>query len=412
MSLADNVRHHRRVAGLTQEQLAADAGLSLGVVKKVESGGNARVENLHALARALGTTTSALFAPGVPEPVRDDEGASGRLMALRRVLMPPIGLSAASDPAPGGPPVALDALAQQVSKVHRLYHGDRYEAVALELPGLLHEAHSAVDQQDGDERGRSRALTCRARVLLLTGKYLVQIRQYDLAYAALASAIDDARSTDDRLLAATGVIGLSWLLLRQDRFDECETLAARLADEIEPTMSDPQGTALAWGEAQLRVAAAAVRNNRPEVAREARRRAATAASAVGAEQSRFGTHWGTFGPVTVEAKAIEDLALDGNARGVLRRADEGAVSPKALTRCGRPSPASWYRHRMDVARAHVLLGSHQDAMDELSPIRQEAPEWIRHQKMARHLMGDILASRKRTLTQEMRDMAAHLGVVG
>jgi hypothetical protein len=32
--------------------------------------------------------------------------------------------------------------------------------------------------------------------------------------------------------------------------------------------------------------------------------------------------------------------------------------------------------------------------------------------MARHVMRDILGHRKRTLTQDMRDMAVHLGVAG
>jgi hypothetical protein len=32
--------------------------------------------------------------------------------------------------------------------------------------------------------------------------------------------------------------------------------------------------------------------------------------------------------------------------------------------------------------------------------------------MARYVMSDILAKRKRTLTQDMREMATHLGVAG
>jgi hypothetical protein len=116
--------------------------------------------------------------------------------------------------------------------------------------------------------------------------------------------------------------------------------------------------------------------------------------------------------VTAETKVIEDLALIGDARGVLSRADDGPVGPKGVKRLGRPSANNWGRHRLDVAKAHVLLGSHQDAMDELTGVRTESPEWLRHQSMARHVMRDILSHRKRTLTQDMRDMAVHLGVNG
>ncbi|GGJ38616.1 hypothetical protein GCM10010121_057190 [Streptomyces brasiliensis] len=67
---------------------------------------------------------------------------------------------------------------------------------------------------------------------------------------------------------------------------------------------------------------------------------------------------------------------------------------------------------MDVAKAHVLLGSHQDAMDELTGIKASSPEWLKHQSMARRIMREILGNRKRTLTQDMREMASHLGVAG
>jgi hypothetical protein len=253
----------------------------------------------------------------------------------------------------------------------------------------------------------------RASALLLAGKYLTQVRRYDMAYHALAQGIRDARETGQTLVAATGVVGMGWLLLRQDRFDEAERLASTAAAEVEPRISGATPGQLAvWGELCQRVASAAMRNNRPDVAKEARRMTATAASALNIEHVNFREHWTTFGPVTAETKAIEDLSLIGDARGVLRRADDGPVGQKALKRFGRPSQNNWDRHRLDVARAHTLLGSHQDAMDELNTIRRTSPEWLKHQSMASYIMNDILAKRKRILTQDMREMAAHLGVAG
>lgn len=130
------------------------------------------------------------------------------------------------------------------------------------------------------------------------------------------------------------------------------------------------------------------------------------------EHIDFPSHWGAFGPVTAEAKAVEDLSLVGDARGVLRRADDGPLSSKAVKNYGKLSPNNWGRHRLDVARAHVVLGSHQDAMDELMQLRHTSGEWLTHQPMARRVMADILKTRKRTLTEDMRGMAAHLGVAG
>ncbi|WP_327702211.1 helix-turn-helix domain-containing protein [Streptomyces decoyicus] len=409
--LADNVKKYRRTAGLSQEGLAEAADLSLSTVRKVEQGGHVSMDTLAALAGALEVSTSDLFASEAPESVVgvQDEANRRYLAELRRALMPPIGLAA-----PLLEPGAVEVpsvIRQGVQDSHALYQADRYGAVAKRLPSLLRSSEAAVSAFEGEEQRL--AMIARAHSLLLTGKYLTQVRQYDMAYYALAEAIRLARETGQNQLAATGVVGLCWLLLRQDRFDESEQLAAQTAAEIEPRMSQASPAQLAvWGELWLRVAAAARRNNRPDVAKHARRMAATAGGALEREHTEFPTHWSAFGPVTAEAKAVEDLALLGDARGVLRRADEGPLSVKAIRNFGRLSTNNWGRHRLDVSRAHTLLRSHQDAMDELVNLRETADVWLTHQPLARRVMMDILKTRKRTLTADMRSMAAHLGIAG
>lgn len=409
-SLAENIRNRRRTLGWTQEQLAEESGLAPGTVRKLEQGGNSSIETLHTLARAMGTTTSSLFATEAPEPVHLTHHDGPRFLELRQALMPPVGLSQAlTEPERV---VSLSTIQREIDDAHALYHADRYDSVAKSLPSIVRGAEAAVAlSSDGD--ARQQAVITRASAFLLAGKYLTQVRRYDMAYHVLARAIQDARDVGQVQLAATGVVGMGWLLLRQDRFDEAEQLAATTADAVEPRMSTATPGQLAvWGELLQRVASAALRNNRPDVAKQARRMAITAASALDREHIDFREHWTTFGPVTAETKAIEDLSLIGDARGVLSRADDGPVGAKGLKRLGRPSANNWNRHRLDVARAHALLGSHQDAMDELTGIKAASPEWLKHQAMARYIMGDVLSKRKRTLTQDMRDMAVHLGISG
>ncbi|MEU0737998.1 helix-turn-helix transcriptional regulator [Streptomyces sp. NPDC006134] len=409
--LADNVKRLRRVRGWSQEQLAEEADLSVSTVRKLEQGGHVSMETLAALATAFGVSTSALFASEAPKPQLgpQDEQNRRNLAELRRALMPPVGLAALA-PEPGET-VEPSAVRRRVKDGHALYQADRYSSVARKLPALLRDSEAAVVALHGVEK--QHAMIARAHALLLTGKYLTQVRQYDMAYFALAEAIRLARETGQTRLAATGVVGLCWLLLRQDRFDESEQLAAQTAGEVEPRMSraTPEQLAL-WGELWLRVAAAARRNSRPDEAEHARRMVATAGGAMAREHTDFPTHWSAFGPVTAAAKAVEDLALAGDARGVLRKAEEGPLSPKGIKNLGRLSTNNWGRHRLDVARAHAQLGSHQDAMDELTGLREEAGEWLLHQPIARRVMEDILKKRKRTLTQEMREMASYLGVTG
>ncbi|WP_236245043.1 helix-turn-helix domain-containing protein [Streptomyces sp. CC210A] len=74
----DRLRLVRLSRGLTQEGLAERSGLSLGVVKKIERGGSARLETYHALARALNVRTSALLEASGPHRTRREVGEGRR----------------------------------------------------------------------------------------------------------------------------------------------------------------------------------------------------------------------------------------------------------------------------------------------------------------------------------------------
>ncbi|WP_406296955.1 helix-turn-helix domain-containing protein [Embleya sp. NBC_00888] len=409
-NLGDNVRKYRRVAGWSQEQLAEAAGLATSTVAKVERGGDVKIATLHLLARALDVTTSALFAASVPKPVRNEEGTRVHLIELRQAITPPIGLFN-STPTTEITTEILTGTRRRIEEAHASYHGDRYHSIALELPSILRSVQHPLEVSDDLQ---AEFIPVRISGLYLAGKYLTQVRQYDLAYHVLSEGIREARALDQRLLAATGVVGMCWLLLRQGRFDECERLASVTADAIEPQISKATPEHLAvWGELLQRIASAAVRNNKPDVARDARRLAVTAASAIDAEHTDYRTHWASFGPLTAAMKTVEDLSIIGDHRSVLRRVEDSPLgSIKAIRRLGKPTPNNWNRHRLDVAHAHAALGDHREAMDELIGIRRESPEWVKHQGMARDVMGDILHGRKRTLTSDMREMASYLHVTG
>jgi transcriptional regulator with XRE-family HTH domain len=408
--LGDTVRAYRRTAGWSQERLAEESGLSVSTVRNIEQRGHARLDTLSQVAAAFSVPTSALFAPGVPHPVGEDDSANRQLLAsLRQALMPPVGIAGENlaDPSQAAD---LTAIRRQIEDALSLYNSDSYESVALALPGLLRQSDAAVVAAE-EEQVHREAVLVRAHALLLAGKYLTQVRQYDMAYQALVEGIRLARELDNRLVAATGVTGLCWLFLRQDRFDEAEHLAATTAEALEPKYSTASmGELAVYGELCLRIASAAIRNNRDDEARQARRMAATAASAMGHEHRDYRTHWARFGPATVEVKAVEDLSLAGDAHAVLNRKDKGVLSKDGLEAVGRPSAINWYRHRLDIARAHVKLGSTHDAMEELARIKRRAPSWMQHQPMARYVMEDVLKTRKRTLTREMRGMATFLNV--
>jgi len=90
-TIGAQIRDLRRRRGLTQEDLAAKAGLSRDVIKKIESGGSARMSTYHAIARALGVVTLTFAAPRSPEPVPAAHNDAA-LAEIRSAINPPTGI--------------------------------------------------------------------------------------------------------------------------------------------------------------------------------------------------------------------------------------------------------------------------------------------------------------------------------
>lgn len=242
----DRLREFRRARGMTQEVLAERAGLSLGVVKKIERGGSARIETYHALARALKVRTSALFESGGPHQRRRTNDDNLTLMPLRQAIAPPATFAGRLDTIAADEP-DLDQLQRVATDVARAYHRDDYDEVAELLPSLVRSSHVAAAHFSGD-REHDRAVRLRANVLQMAGRYLTQVRAYDLAHVALRDAVRDADTVGDRAVVAGAVYQQGWLLMRQGRLDEAEQISAMTAEEIEPRISRASPATLGvWG---------------------------------------------------------------------------------------------------------------------------------------------------------------------
>jgi tetratricopeptide (TPR) repeat protein len=190
------------------------------------------------------------------------------------------------------------------------------------------------------------------------------------------------------------VIGQCWLFIRQGRLADALKTAVAAADRVEPRLSKASTAELsAWGWLLLRGWAAAVRNNQGPEAAELLRMAQAAAARIGEEPSTGGYHqyWTSFGPATVAMKAVEHQVVIGDWPAAL-----------ALAKHVPPQPN---RHELDKAKAHAELGDYTDALDILTRLQKTCPQWLRHQRMGRDIVGMILSSRKRTLTEQMRELA-------
>ncbi|MEU1152653.1 helix-turn-helix transcriptional regulator [Streptomyces sp. NPDC005918] len=375
------LRDLRKRRGLSQRELATASGVSLSTISKLEQGattGDVRLETVHHLATALRVTTTRLLRRDPASPGL----APGAWLPLQQALeSPPAQLNdeAHVQPVTDGLDAARSAFLDK-----RLS-----DFVTLAVP-LLRDA-DALDHDTG------RAL--RSHLLQLAGSVLTQVHAYESAEAALSRALD---ASPDRLRAASVVTTWVWLLIRQGRFDDARAMAIQWADDLEPRMSRATGEDLAaWGWILLQLAATSLRDGRRGEASDALRLAHGAAVLTGRELSPGKQRLATWGPRTVAYKTAErDIILD-RPDAVLRTAERlSAVGPAAGT--------EHHRHRLDVARAHVKMRQHSEAVGVLREVHAAAPEWLTQQQYARDILSDVV-ERRRTLTPDMRDLSEALG---
>lgn len=403
MSIGDNLARIRMRRGLTQEQLAERSGVSVATIRKLERNDrtSARVATLRQLAVALRVNTSDLFGITASKS-SSAEFEQMELMPLRRVLTPGrcIGGGIFADDDEGAPD--LVRLRNSVDEANRLYHADRYSAALRVVPAVIREARVAADNLAG-AAGQA-ALALLGQALQLAGSLLVQIRQYDLAYQALGGAVDASERAGRQQAAASGVVSLCWLFLRQGRIDEAERLAVATASRVEPKMSKASTSDLAaWGWLLLRGSAAAVRNNRIDDAEDLLKQAQAAAVRIGRDLIDYGEYWTSFGPSTVAMKAVENAMVAGRYGAALHLAT-------LVPADGRPTSNNRNRFLLDVASANVAERRYADALGVLVDIWHRAPEWLRHQNYAKDIVARLVRSRSRALPGQLRELADFLDV--
>lgn len=213
-TIGAQIRYLRQLKGLTQEELAAKTGLSRDVIKKVERGGSARMSTYHKIARSLDVETIVFAMPCTPNPMPSAHN-EGTLAAIRTAIDPPIGIDGQPmhSPPPSFEEPDLDTLRGAVRAVAMAYHRSDYTTLAELAPTVVHTAHQHVAVLDGDQQVE--AIRLRSDALGAVGRYLIQIREHDLALIALRDSLNDALTIGDYSLAAAAVSSQAWALMRQ-----------------------------------------------------------------------------------------------------------------------------------------------------------------------------------------------------
>jgi len=368
--------------GLTQVELAKRAGVSVSEVSKVERGEvTPRLETLHKIAKVLLVNTSALTDPERPEP--PDAAPVEVWDDVRDALYRP--------PPPDAEPATeagiLSVIAALTAPGGPLAT-NRYSEVRGVIPALIRDAASL-----GEDGRRAQA-----RAYNLTAWLLTMTRQWDDAAVAVRLARDAATGLADDAAAVNTAL---WLMLRQGMIGPAGALAEEWARDHQPTLlRSPPAHLAAFGKVMLYATNAAVRDNQPGEAEDALNRARAAAVLIGREVTLDRSTTRTFGPASVEMIAGENAAIQERPERVIAVAER-------IPRAGllHAQSASRLRSSLDVASARVMLRQADAAMDTLDEIRDEAPEWLREQRYARDIVGNLQGLWKRRRPERFRVLA-------
>ncbi|KND39819.1 helix-turn-helix domain-containing protein [Streptomyces acidiscabies] len=361
--------------GMTQEQLAEAADVSVGVVRKLERGGTASLPSLLSIADALGTDIAVLLGQQAPRRSMDrDERAALRMVS-----------AATHDAAIGIPadvePGSVEELRSVVCRADAAYWAGRYTELGTLLGQLLPEARARFDAADPAEREAAGGVLI--DTFQTAGMAANVLGSRDLAYAALTYGRQIAVRAGDDLRDAHLVATTAWVNLRDGRTTQGFALAAAQADRIEPKMSEHDPDRLSvYGQLVTNAAVAASRGGAgTDSAREYLSQAHAVAARIGEEHAR-GAHAQPYGPMYAATQAMSIAVALGDTSGALRlmgtvRLDD---SVPLATRA---------RYGLDVALTHVECRRWEAAADTLEAVCTMAPGWVRHQMLPGVIIGRL-----------------------
>lgn len=382
------LRKLRRDNGMSQEELAEEAGVSVSIVQKLEQGrrGSARTSTLISLANALDVDLSEL----VGKRPRLDRGDDVRVLALRDALQSPELLF---DVATEGVPTPVAQLRADVASAWAAHWSGHFSRLAAVLPNLVERARVTHAQNAAE------VAPLLSQAYQLTANLLVHLGKDDLAALGAERAITAAATGNDQLQWATVHGTYAWTLLHQGRTEAAEHHAMWTAGQIEPSLTQATLPHLTvWGGLVLWAMAAAVAGGRKDPAVEYIGLARSAAGRFESDRHDYNTN---FGQTQVAMQATHAYAMLREPGHALKAAT--GVRPEDLF------PISYGRHLIDVAQAHSDAGNFQGTQDALSEANGLSSEWFRHQGPARSLVSDLVQESKR-LSPTLRRLARSAGV--
>lgn len=397
--LGNRLAKLRRMAKLTQEQMAERSGVSVDVIRKLEQHRrhSARLPTLHALANGLGVEVAALLSdPASAAP--DGDPAASSLVELRRAVVPSLvaKTSGVSDPES----MSTSVLWQQIAEGWSLYLASDFAQLALMLPGVIADAR--LFASGGAEREATGSAVL-VKALQLAGHLALRLGKTDLALSALERAADAAGDCGDPLMSSTVLSSIACVYQHQNRLADSQELAVTAADTVERGKLDNAAKVRVWGGLVITGATSVASMGNYDQAREMMTTAEEVARRLATLPPPAGDP--RLLPIFSESSVrIERIRL------AMRHArpEEALVLAKG-TRLSPDIPPSWRTGLLlDMAQVYAAVGDAERAVQTLERLRRVAPLWMRRQTLAAAIVTSLWARSSRPAG--LRKLAEYLGV--
>ncbi len=385
------VRQLRIRRGLTQSELSEAAGVDMRRLREVENNpntGKVLLSTLHSIARVLEVHTSALFTaphPAEEPPQRHD------VHSLRVLLEPP--------PAPTEPPTP-ETIRVLVRDAELALRDNDLLAAMPAVSELIPSARLAVDSAASDhDRTQARRTLTEGYDHMST--LLVLLGEPELALKAADRLAEVAAEEGNPVWAARATSVRNWPLMRQGMLGEIIRGSEAAAAMIEPDIHTTDAERLALWEHLMRwVSGAAARDNQPDMAAEAVRRAGIAAAMLGRDRVVMGH---ASGPTLVAIRAMENAV-------VAEDYGKAAKLTRSIPRGGKVLPRDRQRHALDLANIAVEHRQADRAVSIFKQLHEDAPVWLQSQPYALAVASKLVRSAKRRLSPEVREIADFMSV--
>jgi transcriptional regulator with XRE-family HTH domain len=382
------IKEQRRLARLTQRQLAARLPYSYSYLNQVECGARpATAAFVAACARALSIDVTVLTGqPYVSELQRD------RLAELVRPIRESLDLyDLGPDPDLTARPAHLliaeaDRLCAEVRATH-------LRSAARDLPGLITElTHTAWSTPS------TRLWQALASAYRTAHDISVKLGYYDLSAVALDRMAWAARRASDPCLSAVRQYMRALVYFREGEYRIGQRLIAAGQDLL--GQDDPSREALAVaGQLHLGASVIAARAGQQSAVQQHIAEAGRIAQRVGEAPD---VYWLSFGPTNVTLHQVSAAVETCQYDEALKQARNVHLPPRL--------PTSRRAHFLiDRARAEMETGHTDAALKSLVEARRLAPEQTRYHPAARDTITGLVHQSRRT-PETLHHMATWVGL--